>query len=581
MDSHPYQQHQQHYQHPLAHHPYAYAHAYPAYDNNTSRSTNIISDNINTTTSSHSSKQTSPVPSFTLNTHNDFDSTAEMNGDTNDNDHNNDSQDPKAHKGKLFQCTGFGDCRMVFTRSEHLARHARKHTGEKPFKCVVDGCTRMFSRFDNMVQHTQTHTKSGDAALNEQIAQRIATETRRKSEVGGSGALGRRLSVKAIGAKRCSISSASGSDAPRRKSRHERVQSLPLLNVMTDPHHRSSSPALPSPITPSNSSPLSPKKRSKGIKSLGRESGRIHKRSQGAAKVRSGSMEANKDISAESWYASKLHHRPSLDYGMDQYYAQFSQGYNNYGGDVNYDSGAQAPLSTTHFQQYQQQSPSVQYPTFSNYNNNSSNFGQPRHPMSPAYSSHSDDIDSDDAGVLIKTETFVPTHPLDHYKMEPMEDCTLPPLRTTLFLPEAQARLPSITHQNSRYRSRSIGFNATNYLPAEPYPSLKTRRLSLVELNAPIQQANKAAAHQTQNVVPADQRMNGVDVSEDEMRALEAFGQLWSQGRDVELSEAGNNNSRSMASRNSIGPGSYPASTHAPGPDVGRRPSSYPGMVLP
>ncbi|OAQ35523.1 hypothetical protein K457DRAFT_51270, partial [Linnemannia elongata AG-77] len=60
-------------------------------------------------------------------------------------------------KGKLFQCTGFGDCRMVFTRSEHLARHARKHTGEKPFKCVVDGCTRMFSRFDNMVQHTQTH----------------------------------------------------------------------------------------------------------------------------------------------------------------------------------------------------------------------------------------------------------------------------------------------------------------------------------------------------------------------------------------------------------------------------------------
>lgn len=33
-------------------------------------------------------------------------------------------------KQKLFQCTGFGDCNMVFTRSEHLARHARKHTGE-------------------------------------------------------------------------------------------------------------------------------------------------------------------------------------------------------------------------------------------------------------------------------------------------------------------------------------------------------------------------------------------------------------------------------------------------------------------
>ncbi|KAK3818853.1 MAG: hypothetical protein J3Q66DRAFT_282071, partial [Benniella sp.] len=88
--------------------------------------------------SANSSKQTSPAPS-------------------NRSESNRGSPAPKASKGKLFQCTGFGDCRMVFTRSEHLARHARKHTGEKPFQCVVDGCNRMFSRFDNMVQHTQTH----------------------------------------------------------------------------------------------------------------------------------------------------------------------------------------------------------------------------------------------------------------------------------------------------------------------------------------------------------------------------------------------------------------------------------------
>jgi hypothetical protein len=43
----------------------------------------------------------------------------------NDSDAANDGQGSKAHKGKVFQCTGFGDCRMVFTRSEHLARHAR------------------------------------------------------------------------------------------------------------------------------------------------------------------------------------------------------------------------------------------------------------------------------------------------------------------------------------------------------------------------------------------------------------------------------------------------------------------------
>ncbi|KAI7894076.1 uncharacterized protein EV154DRAFT_549276 [Mucor mucedo] len=61
---------------------------------------------------------------------------------------------------KLFRCTGFGICDMVFTRSEHLARHARKHTGEKPFQCAVSDCNRMFSRFDNMMQHTQTHSRT-------------------------------------------------------------------------------------------------------------------------------------------------------------------------------------------------------------------------------------------------------------------------------------------------------------------------------------------------------------------------------------------------------------------------------------
>ncbi|THG95426.1 hypothetical protein EW145_g7961, partial [Phellinidium pouzarii] len=59
----------------------------------------------------------------------------------------------RAAPAKTFQCRGYGDCRMVFSRSEHLARHVRKHTGERPFTCH---CGKQFSRLDNLRQHAQT-----------------------------------------------------------------------------------------------------------------------------------------------------------------------------------------------------------------------------------------------------------------------------------------------------------------------------------------------------------------------------------------------------------------------------------------
>ena len=55
---------------------------------------------------------------------------------------------------KSFKCQGFGDCRMEFTRQEHLARHIRKHTGEQPFQCHL--CLRFFSRLDNLKQHVES-----------------------------------------------------------------------------------------------------------------------------------------------------------------------------------------------------------------------------------------------------------------------------------------------------------------------------------------------------------------------------------------------------------------------------------------
>ncbi|KAJ7199438.1 hypothetical protein GGX14DRAFT_373094 [Mycena pura] len=72
---------------------------------------------------------------------------------------------------KTFQCRGYGECRMVFSRSEHLARHIRKHTGERPFTCH---CSKQFSRLDNLRQHAQT-VHADKAALNEAMMRDLAS----------------------------------------------------------------------------------------------------------------------------------------------------------------------------------------------------------------------------------------------------------------------------------------------------------------------------------------------------------------------------------------------------------------------
>ncbi|KAJ3856519.1 STE like transcription factor-domain-containing protein [Lentinula lateritia] len=44
-------------------------------------------------------------------------------------------------------------CGRLFKRMEHLKRHLRTHTLERPFICTKEGCGKRFSRSDNLSQH--------------------------------------------------------------------------------------------------------------------------------------------------------------------------------------------------------------------------------------------------------------------------------------------------------------------------------------------------------------------------------------------------------------------------------------------
>jgi len=59
------------------------------------------------------------------------------------------SNTQKKHKCKV--------CDKRFTRPSSLQTHMYSHTGEKPFKCEVDGCGRHFSVVSNLRRHGKVH----------------------------------------------------------------------------------------------------------------------------------------------------------------------------------------------------------------------------------------------------------------------------------------------------------------------------------------------------------------------------------------------------------------------------------------
>ena len=67
---------------------------------------------------------------------------------------------PPSQKVKAFSCPLFS-CGRLFKRLEHLKRHLRTHTMERPFQCLV--CWKRFSRSDNLTQHSRIHARSSDS----------------------------------------------------------------------------------------------------------------------------------------------------------------------------------------------------------------------------------------------------------------------------------------------------------------------------------------------------------------------------------------------------------------------------------
>ncbi|KAE8164337.1 hypothetical protein BDV40DRAFT_298596 [Aspergillus tamarii] len=57
----------------------------------------------------------------------------------------------------LYQC---GTCSQSFSRVDHLSRHVRSHTQEKPYKCPV--CSKRFGRIDLLNRHSSLHNTDGD-----------------------------------------------------------------------------------------------------------------------------------------------------------------------------------------------------------------------------------------------------------------------------------------------------------------------------------------------------------------------------------------------------------------------------------
>ncbi|KAJ7194912.1 hypothetical protein GGX14DRAFT_545952 [Mycena pura] len=85
-------------------------------------------------------------------------------------------------KTKAFICPLFS-CGRLFKRMEHLRRHLRTHTMERPFACPR--CNKRFSRSDNLNQHVRTHVRAEGLAGSGEWTNGGASGEEEEEESGG------------------------------------------------------------------------------------------------------------------------------------------------------------------------------------------------------------------------------------------------------------------------------------------------------------------------------------------------------------------------------------------------------------